>query len=152
MIEKSYNVSVRRMFNLPRETHCFFIEEISECTHIKYVLLKRFLSFMEQIKKSPKVIPKKLLNIVKNDALSVTGSNLRNILLLIEDKFSVDDLNKFDLINMIYCPVTQENEWKIKLTKEIIDVKFGDLKIDNFAKKNWKKFLHLCAPVDKKSM
>ena len=94
-IENSYNVSIRKMLNIPRETHRFFIEPLSENKHIKSVLIKGFLSFTEQIRKSSKKLPKKLYDLIKNDVSSVTGSNLRNIMLLVQ-KTNIDDLHSSD--------------------------------------------------------
>ena len=45
-LEKSWNVSVRRMFDLPRETHCYLIEGVSEQEHVRILLAKRFLNFI----------------------------------------------------------------------------------------------------------
>ena len=39
MLEKSYNVSIRMMFDLPRETHCFYIEKITDSPHLRSVLI-----------------------------------------------------------------------------------------------------------------
>ena len=44
-LEKSWNVSVRRTFNLPWDTHCYLIEPVSNVPHIRTILAKRFLNF-----------------------------------------------------------------------------------------------------------
>ena len=49
-VENTYNSSVRIMCNLPRETHRFFIEPLTDTIHLKSILIKRFLSFIEHIK------------------------------------------------------------------------------------------------------
>ena len=45
MVYNTWSVSVRKMFQLDRTTHRYFIEPISGMAHIKQALLKRFLSF-----------------------------------------------------------------------------------------------------------
>ena len=60
MIENSYNVSVKSMFDIPRESHKYFVEGLTEKPHLKSTLIKRFLSFTEQIMKSSKVALKSL--------------------------------------------------------------------------------------------
>ena len=55
-LEKTWNVSVRRMFNLPRETHCYLMEAISEQDHIG-THLARFVSFVQAIRTSKKNSP-----------------------------------------------------------------------------------------------
>ena len=61
MLENSWNTSFRIMYNLPYSTHRFFVQPVSGKTHIKRVLLERFLGFLTQIRNSRKKLPSKLL-------------------------------------------------------------------------------------------
>ena len=63
MLEKSYNVSIRRMFDLPRETHSFYIEKITDSPHLRSVLIKRFLKFVDKLKASDKT--RKMFELIK---------------------------------------------------------------------------------------
>lgn len=87
------------MLDIPRESHKYLIEPLSEEPHIKKILIKRFLSFIEHMKSSSKIMTKKLFEIVKNDVSSVTGSNLRNIMLMV-NKTSIEELNPTDAENI----------------------------------------------------
>ena len=120
-IEKSYNTSIRKMLNLPRETHKYFIEPLSEKKHINGIIYKRFLNFTKQIQKSSKKLPKTLFKLVKNDVSSVTGSNLRNIMLVM-GKSRIEDLEPDDACNIKYNPVKDENKWKIEVGRELLEV------------------------------
>ena len=95
MLENSYNVSFRATYDLPRQTHRYFVEAISGQKHLKSVLIKRFLNFIEQIKECPKDIVNHLLRNIEYDVGSVTGSNLRNIMHLL-NKESIKDLKPND--------------------------------------------------------
>ena len=119
------------MINIPRETIKYFIEPLSEHKHIKSVIVKRFLSFIEHLRKSLKKLPLNLFKTLKNDVSSITGSNLRNIMLLV-DKTYIEDLNLTDAHSIIYCPADSENEWKIDIAKELLDVQSGDLQLGQF--------------------
>ena len=132
MIEKSYNVSIRKMFHLPRETHRFFIEPLSDAPHLKFLLMKRFLGFTEQILRSKKKIPRQLFNMIKTNTLSVTGSNLRNIMMLV-GKNNINEINVTDLDTVAYFPVKDEDLWKIDLAKELVDIKCGDATVHDFS-------------------
>ena len=132
MIENTYNSSVRIMCNLPRETHRFYIEPLTDSKHIKNILIKRFLSFIEQVKRSTKVIPKQIMKIVKHDSLSVTGSNLRNIMILLE-KDTIEEISITDVDNIVYSAALEENMWKIDCVKELLDVIHGDTALENFS-------------------
>ena len=78
-VENAWNVSIRKMFDIPRQTHRYFIQEISEVPHIKTILVQRYLSFISQLENCPKDLVGNLLHLIKYDINSTTGSNLKNI-------------------------------------------------------------------------
>ena len=131
MMENTWNTSIRLMYDLPRQTHRNLIEPISETNHIRFHLIKRFLSFINQIENSPKQASKHLLKTVKHDARSTSGSNLRNILLM-TDKYDVDDLNPSDARLIKYHPLNDDETWKVNFILEATDVKFEQLEVDGF--------------------
>ena len=90
--------------------------------------MTRLFGFIQQVKKSSKLVPRLLLNIVENDVRSITGSNLRKIMLETR-KLSVNDLNKNDILNIRYFPMKNEEVWKTNVINELIDVKEGLLSI-----------------------
>ena len=65
-----------------------------------------FLSFLSQIKNSDKAAPKVLLECIKHDMISITGSNLRNMLLLTE-KDNITDLVVSDVEKMEYHELSE---------------------------------------------
>ena len=129
MLENTWNRSVRIMFDLPLQSHRYFICSISESNHVKSMLISRFISFTQKIESSVKKSVTHLFNIVKNDAQSITGSNLRNIRLLLEKDDSFK-LSKTDANEVKYHPVDDENVWKVRFLKELIEIKHGDLTVD----------------------
>ena len=107
------------------------VSPVSEKDHFQKILLKRFLGFLSQVQKSPEQLPRVLLNLVKHDARSTTGSKLRNIMLL-TGKNNIEEVKEADLDDMIYVPVTNEDLWKIKFVKELFNVREGFLHVENF--------------------
>ena len=105
--EGTYNRSVKIMFDLPYATHRFFIEHLTEKPHMKKTLIQRYLKFIKSMERSPKKSLQLLLNIAKNDVRSVTGSNLRQIMLLCE-KNSVSDLGPLDVNHFSQCSIKVE--------------------------------------------
>ena len=120
------------MFDLPLSTHRYFVQPVSTKIHVKNLLMKRFLSFLSQVQKSSKLLPGLLLNLVKHDVRSSTGSNLRNIMLL-TGKDNIEEVKEMDVADVDYAPVIQEDLWKIQMVMELIDVRDGQLKLDNFS-------------------
>ena len=117
---------------LARETHRRLIEPLSEVKHVKFILLKRFLTFIKQIQKSSKKAINSLLESIFYDARSITGSNLRNILLM-TGKTDVRDLVPEDVDKMEYHPIPEGEKWKISIVQEIIEQKNGNLDIENLS-------------------
>jgi len=50
----SWNISIRILFDIPRNTHRYLIEPISDCFHVKTLLCSRLISFYESLCKSVK--------------------------------------------------------------------------------------------------
>jgi hypothetical protein len=139
-LENSWNVSFRLTYDLPLQTHRYLVEPVSEQIHLKKMLIRRFLSFINQINKSQKNIPKQLLNTIQFDTRSVTGSNIRRILLL-TGKENINQITHTDIENIDYAVISNENRWRIDLIKEITDVKFDQLSIDGFSKEECEEIL-----------
>ena len=71
------------MLGLPLATHRSLLEPLTGEKHIKLVLIKRFLGFMDSIKNSKKAALQLLAKEASRDVRSITGCNLRNITLLL---------------------------------------------------------------------
>ena len=144
MLENSWNTAVRIVFDLPLQTHCNLIEPISKTKHLKFVLIERFLSFLYQIEKSRKLIPKQLLSFIKKDVRSTTGSNLRNILLA-TNKNNIDEICIDDIRKMVYEELDVRDKWKINFIDKITNVKFNQLDVEQFTREELDEILNfLC--------
>ena len=98
------------------------------------VLIKRFLTFVESIKKSKKIALKNLFKVVKEDCRSVTGANLKRIMNLV-GKENVDSLVPNDAMDIEYHVISEENAYKVNIIKELTDVKFGESFVEGFSRK-----------------
>ena len=108
------NHITRIMFDLPLSTHWYFVQPVTTKMHLKNLSMKRFLSFLSQFQKSSKLLPGLLLNLVKHDVRSTTGSNLRNVMLL-TGKNNIEQVKKLDVADIDYAPDIQEDLWKIQM-------------------------------------
>ena len=118
----TYSLSVKIMCNIPRETHRYLIEPISERPHLKFILIKRFLGFKNQVNKCPKSIIKKFFKLCQNDTQSITGSNFRKIMLLCK-KTSIDHIVDTDIDNLSFCEIPENEEWRLNLVKDLIEAR-----------------------------
>ena len=144
MVEKTWNTSIRIMFDLPIQTHTFFIEPVSESPHIKNILIKRFLKFVSAVRFSTKSILRNMYRMIAKDVRSVTGSNLRRIMLIV-NKGDVNDLSPTDSALVQYRKENSDNQWKINLVKEIIEVRNNILQVEFILEDELENILHyLC--------
>ena len=72
-----------------------------------------------------------LVETSKKDVRSVTGQNLRQIMILL-GKTSIEAIEKKDADDIKYFPISQEDSWKTDVIKEILEVKSTTVEIDNF--------------------
>ena len=94
------------------------------------------------IKKSKKVTPKRFLEKIADDVRTITGSNLRNIM-LDTGKVTIAsiDVKKTD----VHVPVPGDETWRINIVKELIDTLNSDLYIENLEMQNVGELLNtLC--------
>ena len=113
--ESTYNRSIKKFFNLPWDTHRYLIEPLSESTHLRVTLGRRFLRFVENIKKCKKPLMGILLKECEQDTRTVTGSNLRYLML---ESGSSKLPTSRKLIR--YHVIEEEEKWRIDLIKMIL--------------------------------
>ena len=145
MLENSWNLSMRIMYDLPVETHRYFVEAISEKPHAKTIMIKNFLRFCELILKSKKEALKSVFQTVSRNVHSQTGKNLRKIMLLM-NKASISDLKSSDVKETFqYKAVPDDQAWRIPILKELIEVKAGNTVIEGFTNEEILEMLeHVC--------
>ena len=66
-----------------------------------------------------------LYSLASSDAQTVTGSNLRNILLL-TDRLQVDNMEPSLMDTIKYHQVEDNESWRIWLVMELLDIKHGE--------------------------
>ena len=143
-LDKTWNISLRKMLSLPRKSHRYFLEPISMTRHVILSLYTRFIKFTDNIRKCNKRAMVNLLNTIQYDCRSKTGSNLRQIMLK-TGKMNVDNINLVDLQKLTYYETPSSSNWKINFVKELIDSKFGELKVPGFHRSEIEDILkHIC--------
>ena len=93
--------------------------------------MKRFLRFLEQIKNSSKRAINSLLSVCRNDCNSITGKNLRNIMLLC-NKDNTSLVNENDLDNLTYNPIPENEIWRMDLLNELMNTRSSSLEVPGF--------------------
>ena len=140
-IESSYNRSVKVMLDLSYATHRSLIQPLTGDPHIKISLIKRFVSFIEKIKSSQKMALKMLVTESLKDVRSVTGSNFRNIMILV-GKTKVEDVQLQDLTKISYFKLDDKDKWKVGMINEILDIKANQMEVPGFESEELEALLH----------
>ena len=142
MLCNTWSVSIRRMYRLDRRTHRYFIEPVSEMEHLRIALIKRFISFTEKLKQSPKTAVQNLYKILYKDCRSTVGANIRNVALEFDaDPFigpSRDNITTF-------ATIPEGEEWRPGFVKEIINIRDGAMNSIGWTSEELEDVLtHLC--------
>ena len=143
MLEKSWNVAIRRMFSLPVNTHRYLIEPISCMDHAITLIYRRFLSFIQSIRSSKKLCLRELLKVVEYDTRSVTGHNLRTLML----RENVHDIKglRSEHVSRCYKEVPSNEEYRIAFIKELIEVRNDAVEVEGFDAEELEEILsYLC--------
>ena len=128
MIENSWSCSIKIMFDLHRATHRYFLEPLCKKPHISKILSQRFLSFTQSIRNSKKLALSQIFNTIKNDCSSITGANLRQLMLKL-NKDCIDDLKPNDAFQHEFAEIPEKEKWRIPIVQEIEDIKAGSLSL-----------------------
>ena len=129
MLFNSWSVSVRIMWNVPYPTHRYFIEPLSG-PHAKTMVYTRYVTFMKSLSKCNKPAVQYLYESIKKDTRTVTGKNIREILILMNSD-SIEDINVKDMKrSMNFRPMAEKDKWRLDILKELVNVKHNKLEID----------------------
>jgi hypothetical protein len=93
---------------------------------MKTLLMTRMVRFVEKLKMSKKPVLRQLLRLTMNNTKSVTGRNLRGIMLL-TSKTKVEDLTEEDAKMIEYHPLSESEQWRVSIIKEVLEIKCGEV-------------------------
>ena len=127
----SWSVSTRHMWDVPRDTHRYMVEELGG-QHAQSMLTVRYVKFLQWMKKSPKLVVQFLLEKVEKDMRTVTGRNLRYIQEKIEFR---KDLFKVKISwlkkNINFCEIPENEKWRVNFVEEIVNIRQNVFKLDH---------------------
>ena len=123
--EATFNRSIKIMGDLPYATHRNLVGHIAG-DHMKTKIIKNYLGFIRRVEKSPKYVLRQLLDLAREDVTSVTGSNLRNILMQTK-LINVKDLHPDVVEGIQYHNLKESEMWRVGIIWELLDIKYGNL-------------------------
>ena len=127
MLVNSWSVSIRQMWNLPFSAHKYLLEPLGG-THAYTMLLVRFVKFLQTAQKSSKLAVQLMLQRVMNNYDTVTGRNFLKIQSLVDSEENLLNMPISKIKSKLkFCPISDNDQWKISLIKEITDLKQNSL-------------------------
>ena len=116
---------------------------ISKKTHMRTLMMTRMMRFVEKLRSSEKPVLRQMIRLTMNDAQSVTGRNLRGIMLL-TSKSRVKDLTIEDVRNIKYHDLDDTEKWRIVTINEVLEIKSGDRELPvNLSRRDLEDLLNL---------
>ena len=126
MFESTFNRKIKLTLNLPHPTHRNILPVISHVKPLRTTLAKRFLTFVEKLRNSEKPVLPNTISLVENDTRTITGRNLRNILLL-TDRPDVQHLRPSNMEAVFLYG--QPDLWRVLAITDILEMRAGDLQL-----------------------
>ena len=126
----SWNVNLKAIYDLDYGTHNYLIEGLTAGRHAKQIIYKKYVNFLGSIAKNRRQELVHLLNIVKDTCTSVTGSNLRKILLDSEVLITPGKTKGFELANYRVHKTPVGEEWRLPLLVSLLEIRNSNWEID----------------------
>ena len=123
-----WNTLIRDTYNLPYGTHRYIIADILGPVHLKIKILRRFINFYRLVSKSSKPTIRVLFLKQHDDLRSTFGRNCKYI----QDICNVQNINNADVREFKVYPVPPQEEWRLPLLEELIQIKDHHMNLDNF--------------------
>ena len=124
----TWNIAMRKLLDLPYQTHTRFLDVISGLQHVKLSLKLRFLRFINSLLKSTNPLINQLCHYSLMDNMSPTGYNLGNLLhefnITVPASF-VEVLSKLSTEIQTYKMCSNDDMVLCSVLKELIDCKYG---------------------------
>ena len=125
-LNKSWNIAMKIIWDLPYATHTRFLESLSPVPHLESVLTGRYIGFLNSLMSSSNCALSLIFNNCKSNLSSQTGQNIGYLMAKHKVKSLVDLVKEHITVKKgrVYTLPEEEN-WKITLMKEITLVKKG---------------------------
>ena len=144
-IYKAYNISVRQTFQIPRDTHRYLIETISQCIHPKVFLCSRLVKFVDTMNNCHKISIRILSKLYESDLRNILGKNLSSISQLCDVPQEI--LSPYLVkSSMKYFPTPEFEEWRGEVIHELLEARKNSMDIRGFDNNEISEMLqYLCS-------
>lgn len=124
----TWNIAIRRLYDLPRMAHTRFLTHITGIPHINHSLKCRFVKFVHKAITSCNSKVSFLANMCLSNTQSITGNNMSNILLEYGLNLNViENLQFSSKMNVSYYGrnCLPNEQWKCDMILELLNCMYG---------------------------
>ena len=130
-IYTSWNIAIRMIFKVPNKTHRYLIESLSQTPHVKTMLSARFMQFHDSLIENKKSCVRLLSSLCTSDPKTGLGRNFFQIQRSLEcDREELS--SGFIKENMLYSVVPDEEEWRIPLLHNLLEIRNKTMELNHF--------------------
>ena len=130
------------MYSLPRETHRYFIERVTQAKHPKVLMASRLVGFHNMLKQSERPVINLLAAITERDCRTVLGSNLKKISR--ECNKPLENLSSQVIKQtMRYSKTPESDEWKIPIILELLQTRCNSVDISNVEQNEMEEMIRI---------
>ena len=117
----SYNVAVRKTLKLPRTTHRYLLEPLSDSPHLYTQLLSRYITFARSLLSGSVFEVRFMAKLCQNDLRTVLGRTMSKIALLCDKK--VDDIRSGTVLRDVsYAHIPENESWRIGVIQNMQNI------------------------------
>ena len=119
----SWNVNMRIMYEIPRNTHCWMVEELSDCKHARTMIFSRYVKFIGSLANNKRPSIRALFKTISKSVLSVTGSNIRHIMMNTHVSIIAGTTKPEAIKNHRAYKTPAQEKWRIALLRSLLELR-----------------------------
>ena len=121
------------IYNVPRTTHTYLIEDISDSLHVTVMISSRLIQFHKTLIENKKSVLRLLASLNMDDVKTIHGRNLAKLKKSLNCEIT-DMSSNFIKTNLRYKYLPALEEWRVPLLKNLLDIRNNDLELNGFEK------------------
>ena len=135
---------MRNVHHLDRRTHRSLIEPISNFTHLKTMLVSRFVTYAHKTLGSRKFAARFLSNLNMSDNRTLFGRNISNVMHWCQTAEFLS-LNSSTIKNNVKYWQEGCEEWRLSLVNDLLGLRNGSMELEGFSRGEISEMLtHAC--------
>ena len=123
---RSYNVTLRTVYGLPRTTHKYLLESISDTPHLFVQLLARYVTFTKSLLHNKSFPVRFMSRVCISDMQTVLGKTNARIVEMLGEPHDINMITAHKVKKTVqYAPIPASESWRIEMIQEMKNILQG---------------------------